>query len=112
MVIFRTVLLLLWALVTYVTVVAIGAHGIDAATTVFAQDLLAGNWRSQFNTDLLAHIVLVASWVAWRQKFSPLGILLAVLCILGGLFSLLYVLILSFYHRGDLRAVVMGKQVS
>lgn len=109
MIVFRVSLLVVWAIVMYFTVLAIYTDGLAMATEVFSGDMLAGNWRSQFNIDLLSHMYLVGVWVAWRQRFSGLGILLGLLCICGGLFSLVYVLALTFFHKGNLSMVLMGK---
>ena len=108
--IFRVVLPGAWLAIVYVTVVAINAEGLMASITVFSDDLAAGNWRTQFNLDLLVHLALVGIWVAWRQKFSIAGIVVGLLCTFSGtLFSAIYLFGLMLYHKGDVRAVLLGK---
>lgn len=109
MIALRIILVVVWAVVLWSTVLAIHSDGLAMSADVFSSDLLAGNWRSQFNIDLLSHMLLVGIWVAWRQKFSILGLFLGLLSINGGLFTLIYVLILTVAHKGDLNKVLMGK---
>ena len=109
--IFRVLLVLIWGIVVYFTVIPTLSEGILAANDVFGHDVSQFNWRSQFNVDLLAHMTLVGSWVAWRNRFSPTGIVLGLLCLFGGsLFSYMYVLIISFANQGDVRKILLGKQ--
>lgn len=106
----RAILLLGWIAVTYVTIVATAAQGIPAATEIFSNDMAALGWRAQFNTDLLLHMLLIGSWVAWRQKFSLQGIILGLLCCFSGsLFTYAYLLVLSIYCKGDVKKLVLGK---
>lgn len=107
----RITLGLVWLIVLGFTVSAIGTQGLVMVTDVFAGDVAALNWRSQFNVDLIGHMLLAGLWVAWRHKFSVLGMVLGLLCINGVLFTALYVLVLTFVHRGNLNHVVMGKHV-
>lgn len=109
MIVFRIILVAAWAVVLYFTILPLSSEGLSAANDVFAADLSASNWRTQFDVDLLSHMLLAGIWVAWRQKFSLAGILLGLLCIGGSLFTLIYVLALTLVHKGDLNKVVMGK---
>ncbi len=112
MTLFRLVLAFVWLAVVVITIQAGLSHGVGNAMDVFSADLQAGDWRSQFTADLLAQLLLIGVWVAWRQKFSLLGIVLGLSCIMGGLFTVIYVLVLSVYHRGNVQAVLLGKQGS
>ncbi len=108
----RIILLLVWCVLVYVTVLALSGSGLAAAGDIFASDLAAAGWRAQFNVDLLSHMLLLAVWVAWRRKFSLSGLMLGVLCIMGGLYSLVYIVVLSIYHKGDVKALLLGERVA
>ena len=110
MTLFRLVLAVVWLTVVIITVQAALSHGIGSAAEVFSADLQAVDWRSQFTADLLAQLLLIGIWVAWRHTFSPLGIFLGLSCVMGGLFTVIYVLVLSVYHRGNAQAILLGKQ--
>lgn len=112
MIIFRVILTLVWIAVVAITLQASLTHGVGSAIDVFSADLQAGDWRSQFTSDLLAQLLLIGVWIAWRKKFSLLGIVLGLSCVMGGLFTVIYVLALSVYHRGNVQAVLLGKHVS
>jgi len=107
----RAILLLVWVGVMYVTVVAVANYGVGNASDIFSADVAALNWRAQFDVDLLAHMLLVGIWIAWRHKFSVGGIVLGLLCIMGSLFSLLYVVYLSFHHKGNIVAMLVGDRI-
>ena len=48
------------------TVIAIVAHGWNWPL-IAINDLLALNWRSQFDFDFIIHLLLLGSWVVWRE---------------------------------------------
>lgn len=76
---------------------------------VFLGDLLAGNWRSQFNTDLVIHLALIGVWVAWREAWSAKGLVFGVFCVIwGGMFTFPYVLVESYRARGDTVRILLG----
>lgn len=82
------------ALAVY-TAVVIANHGWNLFP-VFFGDMLAMTWPGQFNFDFSGFLALSALWTAWRNAFSPLGLMLAVVAFLGGMmFLTIYLLILS-----------------
>ena len=110
MTLFRLFLGVLWLLILFVTIRAMGGEG-WAGTDHFVADMMAHSWRAQFNTDFSAHLLLMGLWVAWRNKFSVAGFVLAFFCAMGGgLVSLIYLLVLSFIHKGDAKAVLLGRR--
>ena len=112
MILFRAILLLCWLIIVAVTIHALGTENLTAAIDVYSNDLKAGNWRTQFCSDLILHLGLVGLWAAWRLKFSIKGIVSGLLCFLGGsLFSFAYLFALVTYHKGDIGAVVMGRRL-
>ncbi len=78
-----------------------------AAGNVFFSDF-SHPWRAQFDTDLSLHLLLFAVWVFWREHSKPLGLVCAVLCALGGLFTFPYLLVAMSRARGDARVVLLG----
>jgi hypothetical protein len=48
--------------------------------------------------------------VAWRHRFSPVGLALGVVAVFGGMpFLSTYLLIVSFTTRGDIEATLLGE---
>jgi hypothetical protein len=110
MVVFRSFLVVSWVAVLIISIQAFRSEGLIAGE-VFIGDIMTGLWRSQFNTDFLAHLLLVGLWASWRQKFSPASWFIASLCVLGGgLFSLAYLLLLSVTHQGNVIKILLGKR--
>jgi len=111
MTIFRAFLIVAWAAVVVVTVFAVQSQGVSAAGDVFFADMAAGDWRGQFNVDFMAHLLLIAGWVVWREQFSAKGIVLAVLCVMGGgLVSLAYLLVISITAKGNMQEILTGRR--
>ena len=65
-------------------------------------------WRAHFNADFSMHLLLFIVWVVWREESKAAGILFGLLCLLGGLFTPLY-LLLAIYRAGvDPRKMLLG----
>ena len=88
-----------------VTYIAIEDQGIFWPT-VFFGDILNLGWRSQFNIDFLIHLLLLATWIAWREGNTAKGYVFGFLSIfMGGMFGFLYVLYATFEAKGDPKLV-------
>jgi hypothetical protein len=112
MTIFRIFLVLAWIAVLVVTVQAVGSQGLGAAGDMFFADLTSGTWHAQFGADFAGHLLLMAAWVAWRHKFSILGCVLGVLCVLGGGFiSFMYILVASITAKGNVTGLLLGANI-
>ncbi len=110
---FQLGIVLAWIVITAVTVTAFRDSGLGAAVEVFSADLAAGNWRTQFNSDLLVHLALIGLWAAWRERFSARGIVAGLCCAFGGsLFSFAYIFVLTITSRGDTRQLLLGRQAA
>lgn len=97
-------------LIYAVTVLAISDGG-WFWPAVFFGDLVAGNWRSQFNADFLIHLILLASWVSWREGFGTRGYLFGFLSIfMGGMFGFPYILVALIRCNGNPKDFFMGVQ--
>jgi hypothetical protein len=107
MTLLRIVLVVHLALLTAYTAIVVGNHGINLFPAFFG-DIAAMGWAGQFNFDFIGFLVLSALWTAWRNSFSPLGLLLGVVAFFGGMaFLSIYVLILSLHAR-DIQDILLG----
>lgn len=107
--ILRVALVTLWLALALISAQAFMGSGMLAGE-VFFRDIQALSWPAQFNFDLLGHLILFSAWVAWRHAFRPIGIILAVFCIIGGgLFTFAYLLVASLLSRGNAKALLLGK---
>ena len=107
MLILRTVLVVHLAVLTGYTIVVIQNHGMNLLP-VFFGDMAAMAWPGQFNLDFMGFLVLSALWTAWRNGFSALGLVLAVIAFFGGMaFLSVYMLILSL-GTDSIRDILLG----
>jgi hypothetical protein len=107
---FRVALVVAWVLLAFITWRAIAVLGSDASYIIF--DDFSHPWRAQYYTDFILHVLLVASWVFWRERSKAVGAACALACIGGGaLISLLYVFIATYRAGGDSRKLLLGKHV-
>lgn len=80
---------------------------------IFFSNIADMSWSGQFNFDFMTFLGLSGIWVAWRHQFSALGLSLGVIAFFGGMIFLgSYLLYLSFQTRGDIRAMLLGRNVS
>lgn len=105
---FRAVLVVAWLVIFYITVEAVRWIGVMPSFDIFVGDY-ANWWRAQFHTDFLIHAVLAACWMLYRTRNPVVGIILALLAInLGSLFTVAYLLVLTFAAGGDARTLLLG----
>lgn len=106
---FRAFLITAWLALAIYTGVVIVNHGLGLLP-IFFGDIAQVTWPGQFNADFLCFLALSALWTAWRNGFTPTGLLLAVVAFVGGAgFLLPYLLILSFRARGDIATMLTGR---
>ncbi|MDX1973470.1 MAG: hypothetical protein SFY68_13140 [Candidatus Sumerlaeia bacterium] len=107
---FRIILVVLWVTLSLYTCFVIMNQGLNLLP-IFFGDILKLGWPGQFNLDFLCLLILSALWVAWRHNFSPGGLGLAVLALIGGAsFLTVYLFVLSFQKKGNVRAMLLGKR--
>ena len=107
MLILRIFLVIHLAVLTGYTLVVIQSHGMNLLP-VFFGDMAAMAWPGQFNLDFLGFLILSALWTAWRNGFSALGLVLAVVAFFGGMaFLSIYLLILSL-GTDNIRDILLG----
>jgi hypothetical protein len=105
---FRLFLVALWLTLAIYTAMVISSHGLNLLP-VFFGDMGKVAWPGQFNLDFLCFLALSALWTAWRNNFTGLALVLAVVAFFGGAgFLLPYLLLLGFQTRGDMRAMLLG----
>lgn len=91
-----------------VTIFALNTKGMNWPAVYFG-DILELDWRAQFNTDFIIHLVLLATWIAWREGFTFKGYIFGFLSIfMGGMFGFLYILVASYIAQGDPKKIVLG----
>jgi hypothetical protein len=96
-------------LVVYTLVVG-SEHGWNLLP-IFFSDIAEMTWRGQFNVDFMTFLGLSGGWVAWRQRFSPLGLCLGLVAFFGGMMFLAgYLLVLSFRCNGDVTIIMFGRE--
>lgn len=104
----RILLVLMLIALTGYTGVVIANHGWNLLP-VFFGDMEAMTWPGQFNTDFMGFLILSGLWTAWRHHFSPLGLLLGLIAVFGGMmFITVYLLIVSSTAKGDVNVVLLG----
>ena len=76
---------------------------------VFFGDMAKLQWPGQFNLDFMFMLSMSGLWVAWRHRFSPVGLGLGVLAFFGGFgFLGVYLLVLSLRSRDGIRGILLG----
>lgn len=76
---------------------------------IFFGDILRLNWRSQFNVDFLIHLLLFATWISWREGFTPKGHVFGFLGIfMGGMFGFPYILVALYRAKGNPKQFFLG----
>ena len=105
----RLYLIAAWTALIAYTAWVLGRDGFAALGPTFFGDIAAGHWPGQFNLDFLLMLSLSALWTGWRNGWSALGWVLAILAFnFGSAFLMAYLLILLHREQGDMRRVLLG----
>jgi hypothetical protein len=106
---FRILLSSIIGVVLAYTGVVIAAEG-WGFFAVFFGDIAAMNWAGQFNLDFSCFLLLSGLWLAWRNHFTPVGLVLGAFALVGGSpFVAAYLLITSIQTNGDVKVLLLGK---
>ncbi len=106
---FRILLAVLFLWVVLYTIPVLATHGISPLFVTFFGDMAEFTWPGQFNADFFGFLLLSGVWVAWRNHFSPLGLVLGGVAVVGGIpFLTAYLFIMSFRVDGELKTLLMG----
>ena len=109
MTIFRLFLGVVFAVIGLYTLAVAVQHGLNLFP-VFFGDIGAVDWPGQFNLDFLGMLMLSALWTAWRNEFTPKGLLLGLLALFAGApFLTIYLLVLSVQTQGNLKVMLLGE---
>jgi hypothetical protein len=108
---FRLLLVVLLTAVVLYTIPVIAEYGPLLLLPTFFGDMAEMGWPGQFNLDFLGFLTLAGFWTAWRNHFSPFGVLLGVVAFFGGIpFLTTYLLVLSFQSDGDVKVMLLGER--
>ncbi len=108
MLIFRTLLVAIFSYLAIYTAIVGMNHG-WSLFPIFFGDMAAMTWPGQFNTDFMGFLILSASWLAWRNGFTPLAWALAVCGFFGGIMFLApYLFIMSYKCEGNVSKLLLG----
>lgn len=104
-----TVLLIISSLAIYaLTVSATIAQGPNWPAVAIG-DLLEWGWRSQFDFDFIIHLLLLASWVTWREGGSGKAYVFGFLSVvMGGMFSFPYLAYAIYKAQGNPKTLLLG----
>ncbi|MEM7184162.1 MAG: hypothetical protein AAF518_24905 [Spirochaetota bacterium] len=109
---FRSLLVFMTISIFIITGIVGLNHGWNLVA-VFFGDMFALTWPGQFNFDFMCFLMLSGLWVSWRKQFSFMGIILGIIAVFGGIMFLApYLLLESFKTNGDIKALLLGKNVS
>ena len=97
-----------WIAIMIFSVDATRLMGAQLAIDVFFGDF-AHPWRRQFNLDFVFHLLMFGSWIFWRTRSTPTGIVLfALSAFFGGMFNLMFALVALVLAKGDIRKLLLG----
>ena len=106
---FRVLLIVLCLTIASYTGIVIANHGINLLP-IFFGDMATLTWPGQFNLDFMCMLTLSGLWVSWRHDFSGSGMALGLLALfLGASFLTIYLLILSYQTKGNMKELLLGK---
>ena len=105
---FRLLLIVILISLSGYTAVVVASHGLNLLP-VFFGDMAKMAWPGQFNFDFMCFLLLSATWVMWRNEFSPLGMVLGILAFFGcALFLSIYLLVLTFQDSQSIQRILIG----
>ena len=106
---FRTCLAFAWLVVLAVTFHASNVAGPNGWIPALAAEIHQP-WPAQFDVDFTVHLLLMATWIVFRARTWTWGLVWGCLALVGGsLFSLAYLLVLTFQVKGDWRRLLLGR---
>lgn len=109
MTLFRVFLAVIFISLVAYTAVTISNHG-WGLIPIFFGDMFAMTWPGQFNFDFFGFLLLSGLWVSWRNRFTPVGVLLGVTAVFGGiLFLSAYLFYLTFKTNGNIERLMLGE---
>lgn len=109
MTVLRLFLLFATTGIYFFTATALATQGFNWPA-IAIHDLLARDWRSQFDFDFIIYLLLLALWVSWREGFTAKGHLFGFLSVvMGGMFSFPYLIHAIYSAGGDPIRLLLGR---
>lgn len=102
----KVLMVIFWIVLVTITVFAMQSLGSEGGM-VFITDF-SHPWRAQFNADFLMHIFLFCIWVFYREESKVVGLIAALLSLMGGLFTFIYLAYAFHRAKGDPRKFLLG----
>ena len=107
--VFRFFLVAVFTTVLVYTITVGNNHGWNLFP-IFFDDIMSMNWAGQFNLDFSFFLLFTGLWVAWRNKFSTIGIGLGLFTLVGGIpFVSVYLFILSCKANVGIKEILIGE---
>jgi hypothetical protein len=106
---FRLLLAIIFSVIAVYTGVVIARHGIDLLS-VFFGDMARLGWAGQFNLDFMCLLALSGLWVAWRHRFSAVGLLLGLAAFFGGALFLSAYLFVESFRAENAEGLLLGSR--
>lgn len=105
---FRLFLVTIIVVIVAYTVPVIAKHGLNLLP-VFFGDMAKMGWPGQFNLDFFCFLLLSGLWVAWRNQWRPVGLVLGLVAVFGGApFLCAYLLVESVRTQGQVAPLLLG----
>jgi hypothetical protein len=106
---FRILLIIFILSISIYTGIVIFNHSLNIFP-IFFGDIITMAWPGQFNLDFMCLLILLGLWISWRHHFSPVGLILGLLGLVGGtMFLAPYLLIISYSAKGNINEILLGK---
>ncbi len=76
---------------------------------IFFSNILSLTWNGQFNLDFSFYLLLSGIWVVWRNNFSPLSYVLALITFVMGIVIFApYLVYLYITENGNITRIIVG----
>lgn len=96
------------ALLIFYTIIAINNEG-GNFLAIALSNIQSLTWNGQFSLDFSCYLTLSGLWIMWRNKFTPMFIIVGFAAmILGIVFFAPYLLYLLSKENGNLKKVCIG----
>jgi hypothetical protein len=76
---------------------------------IFFSNIISLTWNGQFNLDFSFYLLLSGIWVVWRNNFSPLSYVLALITFVMGIAIFApYLVYLYITENGNIIRIIVG----
>ena len=107
---FRILLAAIFLVIVGYTGVVIANHGLGLFA-VFFGDMAEMGWPGQFNLDFMGFLLMSGVWLAWRNDFTPAGLVLGLFgFFLGAPYLTAYLFVMSHKVDDDFAILFLGER--